>query len=82
MKSWVSLLKLDAYKQTCEMNRKMFFLSGQKKITLKADDLGPLLARAIELDLPRSTYGDELLVIGPAANADVDKVTGHLKLYS
>ena len=67
------------------MNRKRYMLSGQKKITLKADDLGPLRARAIELELPHcvATPGaEDVLVIGPAAAADVDKVTGHLKLYS
>ena len=65
----------------------MYFLSGQKKITLKSEDLNPLIEKANSIELPISIHSDDenlplLMVIGPAANNEIDKVTGHLKLYS
>ena len=65
----------------------MYFLSGQKKITLKSEDLSPLIEQANSLELPISIHSNDenvplLMVIGPAANNEIDKVTGNLKLYS
>ena len=68
------------------MTRKMYFLSGQKKITLKADDLTEIISQAQFKGLPVSIEEQDgvpvIAAIGPASNSTIDKVTGSLKLYS
>lgn len=73
-----------------------WFVSGQKKIVVRVDDLETLQSlhrKARELGLPRHIVVDAgrtqvapstptVLAIGPASATEIDKITGNCKLYS
>ena len=78
---------IDSYRQTETLQQKLYFISGQKKVTLKAKHLEPLISKAESLKLPMAIVNDDenqptILVLGPAANNNIDEVTGSLKLFS
>lgn len=77
---------IDSYRQTGSLQQKMFTVSGQKKVTLKTRQLEPLISKAQSSELPMSVVNDDkneptILVLGPAANNNIDEITGSLKLF-
>ncbi|MGQ4554543.1 peptidyl-tRNA hydrolase Pth2 [Halobellus sp. GM3] len=91
----VAHASLSAYEDAGDRARKRWKGAGQKKIVLKADGEAALFRLAEEADrlgLPNAIIRDAghtqldpgtvtCLAIGPAPEADVDRVTGDLSLY-
>ncbi|MFA1610289.1 peptidyl-tRNA hydrolase Pth2 [Halobellus rubicundus] len=91
----VAHASLSAYEDTDDRTRKRWKGEGQKKVVLKADGEETLFRLADEaerLGLPNAVVRDAghtqldpgtvtCLAVGPAADDDVDRVTGDLSLY-
>lgn len=91
----VAHASLAAYEEAGATAKKQWRGSGQKKVVLRADseaDLREIAEQARRAGLPVSTIRDAghtqlepgtltAVGIGPAAEADLDHVTGELSLY-
>ncbi len=86
---------LEAYKKTNIFKKKLWELENQKKVVLKTDspeELKRLFAECKKQKLPCSIIRDAgrtqlkpgtctAIGIGPDSDENIDRITGHLKLY-
>ncbi|NOQ55965.1 MAG: peptidyl-tRNA hydrolase [Nanohaloarchaea archaeon] len=95
MAAQASHASLNAYKKASLTNKKIWELQGQKKVVLKIDNekemialfskakkekMKPALIRdAGKTEIPQGTI--TALAIGPDKDKNIDRITGHLKLY-
>ena len=73
-----------AYAKSSNAQRTGFMLSGQKKVTLKAENVGDLYEKCAKINLNVHMVEKDgkqlLLAVGPNNAVDVDHITGKLKL--
>ena len=91
----VAHASLSSYRKTGKKEAQMWELEGQKKVVLKAesaDKLLDLFAEAKKEKIPCALIKDAgrteipsgtitCVGIGPATDEEINKLTGHLKLY-
>ncbi|KAF9762808.1 Peptidyl-tRNA hydrolase [Nosema granulosis] len=56
---------------------------GEGKVVLigKEEDLGTICSTSKEQNIPCYLYDDVMVVVGPGLKKDINKYTGHLKLF-